>query len=348
MRLRLFALVLLLLGGAAGVATAQPAYTYPVGPSLHSFPVWIGGWPSSTSVDSLLYLSGTPGGVEYGIYSASTLPNYFAGNLSAKVVHPKILTVATLPTCNAALFGAIASITDGAGATDCTTGASTTDVACECNGSAWAARYTGTADTSAYVLITAAAQQSVTASGAGNDVTLTAADDVILVPADALTATVGGAVAVTTTAGAITLTAGGTTQDITLVSVDDIILTPADDLTANPTGLVNITPGESFAVTTTAGGITLTAGGTTQDISLISVDQVILDGEGGADEVTIDAGSTTIIGAFKLTASSAPPVACAAGTEGTYYVDSDIHKPCYCNGTAYVLASDDTTTTGCS
>jgi hypothetical protein len=75
---------------------------------------------------------------------------------------------------------------------------------------------------------------------------------------------------------------------------------------------------------------------------------LVIDAAGGADEVTIATASTTIVGAFKLTASTAPPVACAAGTEGTVYVDSDIHKICICNATAYVLANDDSTTTGCS
>lgn len=74
----------------------------------------------------------------------------------------------------------------------------------------------------------------------------------------------------------------------------------------------------------------------------------VVDAAGGADELTIATASTTITGAFKLTASTAPPVACAAGTEGTVYVDSDIHKLCICNATDYVLANDDSTTTGCS
>ncbi len=258
----------------------------------------------------------------------------------AIAVLPKISTVAQLPACSASYFGAIASITDGNGATDCTVGLSTTDVACECNGTNWVARYTGTADTAAYVLITKAGQQSVTASGAGNDVTLVAADDVILTPTDDLTATVGNDANISTTAGNIGITAGGTTQDITLTAVDDVVLAPTGDLTG--------TVGAAVAVTTTAGAITLTAGGTTQDISLVSVDQVILDGEGGADEVTIDAGSTTIIGGLRLTGASAPPVACAAGTGGTIYFDSDISKLCVCNGTNYVLVDDATTTTGCS
>lgn len=274
MKLRTLFALLLLAGFAALAGAATPAYIYPTGPSLMTFPIWIGTPPASTSVDSLLYLAGTPTGVEYSFYSSSTLPSYFAGNLEAKVVLPKILTVATLPTCNAALFGAIASVTDGNGATDCTTGASTTDVACECNGSAWAARYTGAADTSAYVLKTAAAQQSVTASGAGNDVTLTAADDVIL----------------------------AATDDTTVA-------------------------GDQFAVNTTT---------------------AVIDAGGGADEVTVAAGSVTLTGSLILPIASAPPAACSSGTKGTIYYDSDINKLCVCNATDYVLVDDATTTTGCA
>lgn len=149
-----------------------------------------------------------------------------------------------------------------------------------------------------YVLITKAGQQSITATGAGNDVSVASSDDIILNPTDALTATVGGAAAVTTTAGAITLTAGGTTEDI----------------------------------------------------SAISVDQVIFDGAGGADELIIDDDEVLVgaAAAFRLAIAAAPPVACASGTKASMYYDSDINKVCICNGTNYVLANDDSTTTGCS
>lgn len=245
--MKLFKLALALALVFSAGAWAQ--HTVPRLVSTSSSPVTVGSSPAYTSVD------GTT--VEPAI-----------------AITPVKSNVADLPTCNAERFGAIASVTDGNGATDCTVGGSTTDVACECSGTAWTARYTSTADTSAYVLITKAGQQSLTASGAGNDITLT--------------------------------------------SVDDVILAATDDTTV---------AGDQFAVNTTT---------------------AVIDAGGSTDEVTIAAGSTTIVGAFKLTASSAPPVACSAGTEGTYYVDSDIHKPCYCNGTNYVLASDDTTTTGCS
>lgn len=231
----------------------------------------------------------------------------------AVAVLPKISNVADLPTCSAAYFGAIASVTDGNGATDCTTGLSTTDVACECNGSAWVARYTSVADTSAYVLITKAGQQSVTASGAGNDVTLVAADDVILLPTDDLTVTAGNDVAISTTAGNVGITAGGTTQDITLTAVDDLILAPADALTVT---------GASATINAAAGNVEITV---------------------GENSVAIGTGV-----AFRIVGGTAPPVACGAGVKGAIYFDTDVNKMCVCNGTNYVLMNDDSTTTGCS
>lgn len=233
-------------------------------------------------------------------------------------------------------------VRDCASAASCATGGTATAfILCDSGTTVYLADSVAVSDD--YVPVTAAAQQSIEATGAGNDITLTTADsgdDLLFAAGDALAVTTGGAASVITTAGAVTITAGGTTQDVTVNSIDDIVLVLADALTA--------TVGGAVGVTTTAGAITLTAGGTTQDISLISVDQVILDGEGGADEVTIDAASTTILGAFRLTGSTAPPVACAAGTAGTMYYDSDINKTCICNATNYVLMNDDATTTGCS
>lgn len=139
-------------------------------------------------------------------------------------------TVAQLPTCSSSEKHRIAMITDGASASDCTTGGSSTAVICGCNGSAWAAvptvfDYTGTH------------------------------------------------------------TAAGT---------------------------------------------------------------YILDVGGSADEVTVASGSTTLLGTFIVPIAAAPPAACAAGTKGAIYYDSDINKICVCNATNYVLMNDDTTTTGCS
>ncbi len=60
------------------------------------------------------------------------------------------------------------------------------------------------------------------------------------------------------------------------------------------------------------------------------------------------AGAINVRSARDYGLRSAPPNTCAAGTEGSTYTDSDIHKRCICNGTNYVLMNDDTTTTGCS
>lgn len=71
-------------------------------------------------------------------------------------------------------------------------------------------------------------------------------------------------------------------------------------------------------------------------------------GAGGADDVRLIAGGSsvfgasraagqnmgTFFGAMKLTAQAAPPVTCSAGTEGVIYTDTS-HALCYCNGTAY-------------
>lgn len=111
-----------------------------------------------------------------------------------------------------------------------------------------------------------------------------------------------------------------------------------------------------------AGDITIAASGTlkdvaitaTSDITLSPVVNFVVDVAGGTDELAATSGvvaiaaATSVTGAFKLVGSAAPPVACAAGTEGTVYLDSTIHKLCVCNGTNYVLVNDDSTTTGCS
>ncbi len=230
---------------------------------------------------------------------------------------------ATSLVCNANTEGKMYRVIDASSLGDCdTTGGGTVSALCLCDNLSFVPIAVDTDLAASYVLVTKAGQQSVTASGAGNDVSLVAADDVIFTPTDALTATVGGAAAVTTTAGNITLTAGGTTQDVTLVSVDDIIMTPADDLTANPTGLVNITPGESFAVTTTAGAVTLTAGGTTQDVSLVSVDDVILtptdDLTSTAADISLSATATALLSAgttLSLAGTTAIAFDAAGGTD---------------------------------
>lgn len=247
-----------------------------------------------------------------------------------EVILQNLRNVADLPVCNADRLGQIFMINDGSDSTDCATGGGSSLAFCSCDGSApWVQLGTllaisDSASLSSYVLITKAGQQSITATGAGNDITLTTSasgDDLIFAAGDALAVTTGGAAAITTTAGAITLTAGGTTQDVSLVSVDDVILTPSDDLTVSA---VDVAVGAS-------GTIALDAAGSTDELGVAE------------NAVSVGAGV-----AFRLVGGSAPPVACGAGVKGTLYFDTDINKLCVCNGTNYVLANDDSTTTGCS
>ena len=244
----------------------------------------------------------------------------FASVASAQVIG-KTMTVAGLPACNSDKnFGLV---TDATNATTLGAGGGSARVWVKCVSGTWTIQeVAAVADLSAYLPVsgTTAAPIVIQNSGAGNDVSAIALDDLFLTPGDALVAVAGGnttitstagTVAISSSAGSVTIGAVGATQDVTVSATDDVILSPTDALTLSGTTS------------------TLNAGG-------------------GAVEVSVAADSVAIIGAFKLTKSSAPPVACAAGTEGTVYLDSDIHKLCVCNATAYVLVNDDSTTTGCS
>lgn len=52
------------------------------GPIGSSSPLWLGTAPSGTATDAWLYMTGQPSGFEYSLYSGSTLPSYFAGDLT--------------------------------------------------------------------------------------------------------------------------------------------------------------------------------------------------------------------------------------------------------------------------
>jgi len=68
------------------------------------------------------------------------------------------------------------------------------------------------------------------------------------------------------------------------------------------------------------------------------------DPAGGTNELEVRDGEVLVQNKLQLTGVSAPPIACAAGEKGSIYFDSDTNKPCYCNGTNWVLFSDDATT----
>lgn len=108
---------------------------------------------------------------------------------------------------------------------------------------------------------------------------------------------------------------------------------------------VDIASAAGIGLTADAGDIDLDTGG---GVTIVATDPATLSVGGDPAELTIDTASTTVVGAFRLTGSAAPPVACAAGTAGTLYYDSTVNFTCICNGTAYVRTTDDTTTTGCA
>jgi hypothetical protein len=39
---------------------------------------------------------------------------------------------------------------------------------------------------------------------------------------------------------------------------------------------------------------------------------------------------------LRLQPVTAPPAPCSAATKGSFYIDNDISRPCFCNGTAWV------------
>ena len=185
----------------------------------------------------------------------------------------RTVTVAQLGACQNSK--AMAYVTDATNATTLGAGGGEASVFVTCASGSWAIdSVEDVSSLTGYIQSSEAAQVGIEATGAGNDVTLTAADDVILADTD----------------------------DTTVA-------------------------GDQFAVNTTT---------------------VVIDAGGTADEITVAAGSTTVLGTLILPIASAPPAACAAGTKGAVYYDSDINKLCICNATNYVLANDDSTTTGCS
>jgi hypothetical protein len=235
--------------------------------------------------------------------------------VSAQLVG-RTVTVALLPACNGP--SNMALVTDATNSTTLGAGGGSANVWVSCATGSWAIEevaavsdLTGYLETSG----TKAAQISIEATGAGNDVSLVAADDVILTPADALTVAAGGAAAITTTAGAITLTAGGTTEDASVISTDDIFLTPDDALVAIAGGATTITStAGTVAIASSAGSVTVTAVGATQDVTLTAADDVIL--------APTDALTGTVGGAVAITTTAGDIGFVVGGTTQDFTVSS--------------------------
>ena len=221
-----------------------------------------------------------------------------AGAASAQFIG-RTVTVAQLGSCNGTRQ--VAVVTDATNATTLGAGGGNATVWATCATGSWTvAEIAAVADLSAYLPVsgTTASPIVIQNSGAGNDLSLIAIDDVIVTAADFLPT----------------------------LSATAVITAPVTNIVATTSSTV-----------TTA---TLTAAVTT----------AVVDAGGGTDELTVTTTSVAV-GANSLfypAKASAPPVACAGGTAGGEYYDTDINKLCRCNGTNFVLANDDSTTTGCS
>lgn len=225
-------------------------------------------------------------------------------------------TVAKLPTaaCTAGnIENNLFIVTDGDDASDCTSGGGTAAALCICDGGVFVPVSSVIAgDLSDYVPVTKAGQQSITATGAGNDITFTAPDTIVfaIAPFKSL-------IASSSSDTFFLESTGATDSEVSLVASN-----AAD---ASDSAMVAVYSEDDAAA------VLLQAGNSAR----LAVDQA--------------SGMISVIaGGFRGYADTAPPYACDAAHEGVEYFDTDIKKKCICNGTAYVLANDDTTTTGCS
>jgi len=213
--------------------------------------------------------------------------------------------VAANTACGAEQENHIFVIVDASSSSDCdSTGGGSTNALCMCDGGSMKA-VAGSASIADYVPITKAGQQSITATGAGNDVTLVAADDVLVTPADDFV--------VTPTAGSATLNAVGAGEDVSLVAADDIILTATDALT------ITAASGTLAATTTFA-----------------------VDAAGGTDELGIAEGFVGIMGCNNY-GPLADYSSIATPGECDVFFDTTLHASCEYNGTGWVKVADGST-----
>lgn len=219
-------------------------------------------------------------------------------------------------------------VNDCASAASCATGGTATAfILCDSGTTVYLAG--SVAVSSSYVPVTAAAQQTLTATGAGNDITLTAADKIV---ADA-----GGDINIES-ATAVNVSGGGA----------PLLVFGEDSGAASVTSVGGVVFGSSASTLALSASTDLTA--TAATVSFAPDTSFAVDVAGGTDELGIAEDSVSVSAgiAFRIVGGTAPPVACAAGVKGTLYFDTDINKMCVCNGTNYVLMNDDSTTTGCS
>lgn len=181
-----------------------------------------------------------------------------------------------------------------------------------------------------YVPVTKAGQQSITATGAGNDITLTAADEVVVSATGSPYPLAFRHDGETFLLEMEETGAGSAEMRIqTTNTVDDygawLYLKSSSASSASAELRVEDSAGDM------AGRLSLSHDGA---VTLSAAGQIDIGGDGG---VLI---SNSLL---QLTPSSDPPAACAGGTEGGLYLDSDTHLLCVCNGTGWVQVADGTT-----
>lgn len=226
--------------------------------------------------------------------------------LSAQIIS-RTRTFSQLGTCSK--DGEIKIITDAASAGTCA-GGGTSLAACWCDlGTAsWISTPLPAAALGSYVPVTKAGQQTITATGVDNDITLTAPDTIVLSIAglSSLVASSGGD-------NFALFTSGATNSELNISAGND-----ADGLDTAALSLYSEDDAATFTMELSNTGPKLSA---EQSTGLVTVSRA----------------------GFRISPTAAPTVACAGGTEGTLYLDSDTHLLCVCNGTGYVQVADGST-----
>lgn len=252
-------------------------------------------------------------------------------------------TVASIGKCNLGATNRVAYVIDAESASTLGSGGGTVKVWARCDGSAWAVDEVGSVtDLDAYALLGGDADGQ-TIKGT-NDVrtgslalTETLAKMMVETDIDSSDITIG--------ATAITMASGWAdfSFDTNEFEVDLIDAGSAFDVAVNGTGsFINLLTSGTNTV------ITVDSGGTGSSTKINSQGNTTLSGGGSTVEMTLSNASVQVenTAILRLEPKATPPVACAAGTEGGLYLDSDTHLLCVCNATGWVQVADGTT--GCS
>lgn len=201
-----------------------------------------------------------------------------------------------------------------------------------------------------YVPVTKAGQQTMSATGATNDITFSATDDIIFAAGGDdfvvnLTPDTGDAFVVE--AGA----PGANGFDI-FAADNDLLLTTYDATRSSflevNSGGIDAAPATGTYFAADVGGGTNELHVTEASVALSPTTSVAVDVAGGVDELGVSdkVVSVAATAMLRLVQQATPPATCEAGTEGGLYLDADTHLLCVCNASAWVQIADGST--GCS